>query len=481
MRRIVSRLALLSVVAALLLLAQPASSQSDITITDLGPVCPYCGPVDLNSQGHVVGWDAPSSAGSIQFLWTPESGRKDLTDLGWLYYVHINDRGQVVATSYIYPQGLQPILVEGDEVTALGDLEGGFAIPHDINELGHVVGESSTAAHDLHAFLWTPDRQMEDLGTLPGGNYARALAANDLDWVVGEGVTAVGEGDAVGFEIHAFLWTPQTGMRDLGTLGGTSSIAGGINNLGQVVGGSFTGTGEFHAFLWTAEGGMRDLGTLGGMVSAGSDINELGHVVGWSHTPSGEAHAFLWTPEGGMQDLGALDGIIDDTSRISVNNSDQVVGTWWLTTDQSLAFVWTPTEGMWNLGALPGHQHTVAAGINDNGQVAGTSSAATSERHAVLWTVNLSLTPEEKIAALINEISQLVDNGVLNKGQGNALVQKLQNALRMLVQEKTPATCGQLQAFINQVEAYTKTGVLPEDIGLGLIFTANSVIGEVCG
>ena len=74
-----------------------------------------------------------------------------------------------------------------------------------------------------------------------------------------------------------------------------------------------------------------------------------------------------------------------------------------------------------------------------------------------------------------------MDNGVLNKGQGNALIQKLENALRMLGQEKTPATCGQLQAFVNQVEAYTRTGVLPEDIGLELINTANSVIGELCG
>ncbi len=41
-----------------------------------------------------------------------------------------------------------------------------------------------------------------------------------------------------------------SGMADLGTLGGTGSQAWGVNNVGQVVGGSGTASGVYHAVLW---------------------------------------------------------------------------------------------------------------------------------------------------------------------------------------------------------------------------------------
>ena len=81
-------------------------------------------------------------------------------------------------------------------------------------------------------------------------------------------------------------------MTDLGTLGGTSghNFAGAINDRGQVVGGSVTGTRfESHAFLWE-DGEMVDMGTLGGTSGhSGSafDINSRGQVVGDG--------AVLWT------------------------------------------------------------------------------------------------------------------------------------------------------------------------------------------
>jgi probable HAF family extracellular repeat protein len=81
-------------------------------------------------------------------------------------------------------------------------------------------------------------------------------------------------------------------MTDLGDLGGGYSTARGINDRGQVVGGSRTAGGEWNAFLWET-GVMTNLGNLGGYCRA-YGINGSGQVVGYSGTADGEYRAFLW-------------------------------------------------------------------------------------------------------------------------------------------------------------------------------------------
>ena len=96
-------------------------------------------------------------------------------------------------------------------------------------------------------------------------------------------------------------------MTDLGTLGGTYSVATGINNSGQIVGYADTASGQTHAFLYSG-GTMTDLGTLpGGTYSFATGINNNGQIVGYSTTASGQTHAFLYSG-GQMTDLGTLPG-----------------------------------------------------------------------------------------------------------------------------------------------------------------------------
>jgi hypothetical protein len=83
--------------------------------------------------------------------------------------------------------------------------------------------------------------------------------------------------------------------------------------------------------------------------------------------------------------------------------------------------------------------------------------------------------------ATIDEVESLVNAGVLNQGQGNALIEKLEQAERRLNKENKKTACNVLQAFVNQVEAFIKTGRLPEKEGQWLIETAKSVISQLCG
>ena len=74
---------------------------------------------------------------------------------------------------------------------------------------------------------------------------------------------------------HAFISSAAPILTDLGTLGGDSSFAYGVNDQGQVTGEAAIKTGDTHAFVWTSDG-MRDIGTLGGNTSVGRSINESG-------------------------------------------------------------------------------------------------------------------------------------------------------------------------------------------------------------
>ncbi len=79
-------------------------------------------------------------------------------------------------------------------------------------------------------------------------------------------------------------------MTDLGTLGGSNSLAYGVNLAGQVVGYSETAAGEQHAFLWT-KGVMTDLGLLGGS-----------YGIAWGITPAGAWWASATcTPSSGIR------------------------------------------------------------------------------------------------------------------------------------------------------------------------------------
>ncbi|MGB9468099.1 MAG: hypothetical protein WBQ59_01990 [Candidatus Acidiferrum sp.] len=81
-------------------------------------------------------------------------------------------------------------------------------------------------------------------------------------------------------------------VTDLGTLGGTFSLAGGLSNTGWVEGYSFLpGDALKHAVLWR-EDVIHDLGTLGGPISdAGYRPNDSGNLGGASENGAADPFA----------------------------------------------------------------------------------------------------------------------------------------------------------------------------------------------
>ena len=288
----------------------------------------------------------------------------------------------------------------------LGTLGGSISSAVDVNESGQVVGSSTTASGETHAFSWTQAGGMVDLGTL-GGPTSSATAVNDEGRVVGASTTSAGES-------HAFSWTQAGGMVDLGTLGGTTSWPTDLNDAGDVVGDSLNASNDFHAFLWTPGRGMTDLGTLGGLTSSANAINAQREVVGMS-TDSASAtyvQAFIWTKRGGMVNIGADLGAVPSQS-VDVNDNGQVVG--YSQPPSGLrAFSWTPTGGMVTLGTLGGTS-SYATAVNDAGQVVGASApAGQTPVHVFLWAES---SPMLDLGTLGGSFSNSGSRGLSEGGQ----------------------------------------------------------------
>jgi len=304
---------------------QPQGSAFEVEVVDLTSlVGANAHLADINDLGHVVGIGGPNNDA---FFWSPDLGVVDLGAGSGSQARALNNRDEVVGSS-----------VAGAFVwDAAGGIRG---LPEfewalgsgatDINDGGQITGFIGSR-QGARAVVWEVDRRVTELGELqPGcGCSHEPFAINEGGLVVGLGVEIP---PSLGLAVaRAFLWSPDAGMRSLGTLGYegpfTESTAFGINRHGHVVGES-----DGAAFLWTSAAGMEDLRISDRRAEARA-INDAGFVVGVANFQdiNGD-RAYVRLPEGGVVTLPpiGLGGVGGEgapfSHAVAINNRNEIVG-----------------------------------------------------------------------------------------------------------------------------------------------------------
>jgi probable HAF family extracellular repeat protein len=315
---------------------------------------------------------------------------------------------------------------------------------------------------------------VQDLGVLEGYLDCRPQAISDAGHVVGwcRHSTALQ---------RAFLWTAETGILDLGTLG-SHSIAWGVNAAGDITGVSWDGPAR--AVIWPPETGLeiRSLPLFAAKrseTSEGRAINADGQVAGSAnkcHTPdcacqpfdgrdcfgASTAVATLWLAgrepielSASLPRFGKDEPVIEMSSAAhGVNDRGDAVGRVWIRhaafapggpAITALPVLWPAGGGVVQLG--PGHG--IAVSINTHQWVVGAAAGG-----LFLWTPSDGLM---SIEAHINSVKDINDLGQVIGGTTAALLWTAENGV-MRLPALEPGWDSQGQALNNCGQATGTSG-----------------------
>lgn len=285
-------------ILVLLACAGVARGQAAYTVTDLGSIGGETAAWAVSDVGMVAGVALDADNAALGFVWdagvlapiAPDPSRDQAQAMG------VADDGSVALLSF----SLGKFDSVGTLVAGGSAVDLGVFAPRAIGADGRIVGASGykTAAglRAEQACVW--DGSLTTLGALSGSAWSLASDSSPDGWVVGQAIPAGA------LEPVAALWVGGVAS-SLGTLGGSWSVAMGIDGARHVVGVAENAAGSPHAFRFDlspagAVLARRDLGVLAGDDSAAYGINDAGTIVGVSH-----GHAFVWQDDV-MRDLNDL-------------------------------------------------------------------------------------------------------------------------------------------------------------------------------
>lgn len=256
--------------------------------------------------------------------------------------------------------------------------------------LAHVVRAVAMAALAIGTGTISASAQNYTVTPIPslGGVETYIGDLNEVGQVVGRSFTS-------GISnMRAFKWSASTGSVNLGTLpGGGASEAWAINNSGVVCGIATNSAGRRRAVKWVGNV-ITDLGTLGGNESGALGINDRGDIVGYAETGANDINGFpirravVWPSGGGIVNLGVLPGGDTHSYAYDINNYGGACG--YSDDGPGGAFVRHPVKfengGVQNLGSLGGtFGHAWA--INDKSEISGDSYLpGNSQSRAYKWS-----------------------------------------------------------------------------------------------
>jgi probable HAF family extracellular repeat protein len=339
-----------------------------------------------------------------------------LNNLGWAENMDGVLTLPVTSTSASILSGRAVINIHGRNID-LGTLGGDNSWTNygGINDRGEAVGMAETSVPDPNGedmcafgtkktcrpFLWR-DGHIMALPTL-GGNNGQAAAINNRGQIVGISETTVPDSGCPpskqpGTTILPVMWEKGE-VRALPTLPGEpDGFVQGLNDQGQAVGSTGTCTSApsfaIHAVLWENDHAsqLADLGHTGSDAYA---INDHGQAVGYVSTTDGSTIvASLWEngARGAVTNLGILPG--DGAAfATGINNQGQVVGSTFNSQGWSRGFIWQDNV-MTDLNSLihkDSNLYIVAASnINELGQISGMATVLSgpdaNKIHAILLT-----------------------------------------------------------------------------------------------